>query len=71
MEDKIKEVLLENFDNYIELLENSEFEKAIIKELNERVDIPIINEKTEKKILKKIYKAVLSALSKIDPQKLL
>jgi len=70
MEDKIKEVLVENFDNYIELLENSEFEKAIIKELNERVDIPIINEKTEKKILKKIYRAILSALSKIDPQKL-
>lgn len=70
MEDKIKETLVKNFDNYLEMLENDDFEKALIKELNERIDIPVINEKTEKKILKGIYKAVLTALSKIDPEKL-
>jgi len=70
MEDKIKETLVKNFDNYIEMLENDDFEKALIKELNERIDIPVINEKTEKKILKGIYRAVLTALSKIDPEKL-
>ena len=70
MEEKIKEPFVKNFGNYIELLENDEFEKAIIKELNERIDIPVINEKTEKRILKAIYKAVLTALSKIDPEKL-
>jgi hypothetical protein len=70
MEVKIKETLVKNFDNYLEMLENDDFEKALIKELNERIDIPVINEKTEKKILKGIYKAVLTALSKIDPEKL-
>jgi len=70
MDDKIKETLVKNFDNYIEMLENDDFEKALIKELNERIDIPVINEKTEKKILKGIYRAVLTALSKIDPGKL-
>jgi len=70
MEEKIKETFVKNFSNYIELLENDEFEKAIIKELNERIDIPVINEKTEKRILKGVYKAVLTALSKIDPEKL-
>lgn len=70
MEDKIKETLVKNFDNYIKMLENDDFEKALIKELNERIDIPVINEKTEKKILKGIYRAVLTALSKIDPEKL-
>ena len=70
MDDKIKETLVKNFDNYIEMLENDDFEKALIKELNERIDIPVINEKTEKKILKGIYRAVLTALSKIDAGKL-
>ena len=70
MEEKLKETLIKNFDNYIELLDNDEFEKSLVKELNERIDIPVINEKTEKKVIKAIYRAVLGAIKKIDTTKL-
>jgi hypothetical protein len=70
MEENLKETLVKNFYNYIDLLDNDEFEKSLIKELNERVDIPIINEKTEKKLLKAVYRAVLGSLKKVDPTKL-
>ena len=70
MEEKLKETLIKNFDNYIELLDNNEFEKSLVKELNERIDIPIINEKTEKTVIKAIYRAVLGAIKKIDTTKL-
>jgi hypothetical protein len=70
MEEKLKETLIKNFDNYIELLDNNEFEKSLVKELNERIDIPVINEKTEKKVIKAIYRAVLGAIKKIDTTKL-
>lgn len=70
MDEKIKETLKLNFQNYLELLDNDEFEKSLIKQLNECIDIPIINEKTEKKLLKAIYAAVLKSISKIDIDKL-
>tara|TARA_B110000285_G_C15120901_1_gene617083 strand:+ start:719 stop:949 length:231 start_codon:yes stop_codon:yes gene_type:complete len=66
MNDKVKQTLKENFNNYLELLDDDEIEKMLIKELNDNIDIPIINEKTEKKIIKAIYKAILQALKKID-----
>tara|TARA_B110000116_G_C16754375_1_gene545029 strand:- start:785 stop:1015 length:231 start_codon:yes stop_codon:yes gene_type:complete len=66
MNDKVKQTLKENFNNYLELLDDDEIEKMLIKELNDNIDIPIINEKTEKKIMKAIYKAILQALKKID-----
>lgn len=71
MNEKLKETLKENFNNYLDLLDDDEIEKLLIKELNENVDIPIINEKTEKKIMKSIYKAVLTALKKIDVEKII
>tara|TARA_Y100000389_G_scaffold170281_1_gene177160 strand:- start:265 stop:489 length:225 start_codon:yes stop_codon:yes gene_type:complete len=71
MNDKVKDTLKENFNNYLELLDDDEIEKILIKELNDNVDIPIINEKTEKKIMKAIYKAILRSLKKIDIEKIL
>lgn len=71
MNDKVKQTLRENFNNYLELLDDDEIEKLLIKELNDNVDIPIINEKTEKKIMKAIYKAILKSLRTIDIEKIL
>jgi|TARA_R100001530_G_scaffold24544_1_gene19884 hypothetical protein len=37
---------------------NEEMEAKIVKALNDNIDIPIISEKTEEKILKAIYGSV-------------
>ena len=37
---------------------NDEMKEKIVKELNENVNIPIINEKTEAKILEAVYESV-------------
>ena len=34
----------------VDLLEEKDFKKKLVKELNDSVDIPIITEKTEKKV---------------------
>ncbi len=67
----MKETLAKNFDLYVQLLDNNDFKKHLIRELNEDVDIPIINEKTEKKLLNALYKVILSSLKKVDVVKLL
>lgn len=71
MNDLVKETLSKNYELYIQLLDNDEFKKHLIRELNEDIDIPIINEKTERKILNSIYKAILSSLKKVDIEKIL
>ena len=42
----------------VDYIFNDEMKDKIIKELNENVDIPIISEKTEEKILSAIYDSV-------------
>ena len=53
-------------DALVKLLEKKEFKKTLIRKLNENVDIPIINEKTEKKVLDKIYDTILSAIKDLN-----
>ena len=67
----VKETLSRNYNLYIELLDNDEFKKHLIRELNEDIDIPIINEKTERKLLNSIYKVIISSLKKVDIEKML
>ena len=43
---------------------NDEMKGKIIKELNNNVDIPIISEKTEEKILSAIYDSVEEVIKK-------
>ena len=71
MNELVKQTLSKNYELYIELLDNDEFKKQLIKELNEDIDIPIINEKTERKILNSIYRVILSSLKKVDIEKML
>ena len=44
---------------------NDSTKKAIIDGLNERIDIPIINEKTEEKVLTAIYDVVEDVMKKV------
>ena len=44
---------------------NDKTKKAIIEGLNAKVDIPIINEKTEEKILTAIYDVVEDVMKKV------
>jgi len=46
----------------VELFEKKEFKKKFLKKVNDSVDIPLINEKTEEKVLKALYGAVLDTL---------
>ncbi len=54
------EILVEHI---VDLFEKKDFKKKLISKLNSNVDIPIINEKTEKKILDKIYDVLVDALN--------
>ena len=43
---------------------NDEMKEKIVKELNENVNIPIISEKTEEKILDAVYDSVEEVIKK-------
>jgi len=47
-----------------EYLFNDEMKDKIVKELNENINIPIINEKTEGKIIEAIYETVEACVKK-------
>ena len=51
-EDDLSEIAM---DHVVELLEKKDFKNKFVKKLNDAVDIPMINEKTEKKVLNKIF----------------
>jgi len=51
----------------IDMLERKDFKKDLVKKLNGDVDIPFINEKTERKVIEKIYDVFIKALKeKLD-----
>jgi len=56
MEAASKEILL---GSLVELLNDSEFKKDFVRKVNENVDIPVINEKTEKKVINTLYKLMV------------
>jgi hypothetical protein len=56
MESASKEILL---GSVVELFKDDDFEKDFVKKVNAQVDIPLINEKTEKKIIKSLYKLIV------------
>ena len=49
----------------VEYLFNEETKDEIIKGLNENIDIPIINEKTEAKILEAVYETVEAVMKSV------
>tara|TARA_R100001530_G_scaffold113087_1_gene80070 strand:+ start:203 stop:382 length:180 start_codon:yes stop_codon:yes gene_type:complete len=52
-------------DLIVQYLFNSETEEALIKALNENINIPIIGEKTEEKIIRALWETVEEVLKKV------
>ena len=44
------------------ILKDEKFKEALVKRLNEHVDIPMLNEKTEEKVFNAIYDIIQSTL---------
>lgn len=49
----------------VDYLCNEKTKAEIIEKLNDRIDIPIINEKTEAKVLNSIYSVVEDVIKKV------
>lgn len=53
----------------VDMLEKKDFKNKLIEKLNGDIDIPFINEKTEKKVLGKIYDVFIKVLKEtLDQQ---
>ena len=52
-------------DHMIELLEKRNFKHKLINKLNKNIDLPMFDEKTEKKMIKALYGAILDAIRDI------
>tara|TARA_A100001388_G_scaffold275804_1_gene262061 strand:+ start:517 stop:726 length:210 start_codon:yes stop_codon:yes gene_type:complete len=63
---KINDIVV---DQIIDLFEKKNFKKKLIKRLNDSVDIPFINEKTEKTVLNKIYDLLIDSLKDLVDEK--
>tara|TARA_B100001093_G_C26089116_1_gene701995 strand:- start:74 stop:268 length:195 start_codon:yes stop_codon:yes gene_type:complete len=61
-EDDLSEIAM---DHVVELLEKKDFKNKFVKKLNDAVDIPMINEKTEKKVLNKIYELLVKTVKEL------
>ena len=63
-----KMYLRENMKELVELFKSEDFSKELIKSINDDVDIPILNEKTEKKIFRSLYDLVAKHIEKVIMQ---
>ena len=52
-------------DHIISTLEKKDFKKKLIKKINEDIDIPMIGEKTEKKVFDKLYDLLLKGIKEV------
>lgn len=52
-------------DHIIGTLEKKDFKKKLIKRINEDIDIPMIGEKTEKKVFDKLYELLLKGMKEV------
>ena len=55
----------EMINTLIDLLQEDDFRSDLIKAMNDDVDIPIINEKTEKKVIKKLLDVMTKEIIKV------
>ena len=60
-----KKYMRENLVELVELFKSEDFSKELIKSINVDVDIPLLNEKTEKKIFKSLYELVARHIEKV------
>lgn len=70
LKEMVKNQFNDSFDNVIddllELMDKKEFKKKLIKKLNESVDVPLIDEKTEGKIINAIYDIIIKELKNLN-----
>ena len=52
-------------DHLISTLEKKDFKKKLIKKINDDIDIPMIGEKTEKKVFDKLYDLFLKGVKEV------
>ena len=52
-------------DHIINTLEKKDFKKKLIKKINDDIDIPMIGEKTEKKVFDKLYDLLLKGMKEV------
>ncbi len=61
MESVSKDILL---GALVELLNEKEFKKDFVRKVNEHVDVPMINEKTEQKVINTLYKLMVDQVER-------
>ena len=66
----IKNLIADHKEEIIDKIFDDELQKKIVNKLNENIDIPIISEKTEAKILNAIYDSVEDVVQKTMIEKL-
>tara|TARA_X000000950_G_C13860516_1_gene638533 strand:+ start:1735 stop:1941 length:207 start_codon:yes stop_codon:yes gene_type:complete len=59
-----KKYLDEQFASLIETLKDELFKEELINNINEDIDIPILSEKTEKKMIDKLYSLFIKHVEK-------
>jgi hypothetical protein len=50
----------------IDLLEKREFKRKLVGKMNKNIDLPMFDERTEKKIMNTVYNEILEALQEIN-----
>jgi hypothetical protein len=66
----IKNLISENKEEIINKIFDDELQEKIVTKLNDHIDIPIISEKTEEKILNAIYDTVEDVVKNAMMEKL-
>ena len=62
--DNTKELAKDKLADILELLQTKEFRNDFIDAVNDDIDIPLVREKTEEKIFKRIYGILLKQVEK-------
>lgn len=61
---KISEEKKKLLGDLVELMNEDDFKKTLLKELNKEVDLPVLKEKQEAKLFKIVYKVLLNFVEK-------
>jgi|TARA_B100000085_G_C18458221_1_gene477774 hemolysin-activating ACP:hemolysin acyltransferase len=61
---KISEEKKKLLGDLVELMNEEDFKKTLLKELNKEVDLPVLKEKQEAKLFKIVYKVILNFVEK-------
>ena len=54
-----KKAIEDTFELLETILETEDFRKKLVDVINEHIDLPLVNEKTERKLIRKLYAELL------------